>query len=43
MVFNANEVEDSPTILTAEERKALAELKSWEEKEMEKLSNAPNP
>lgn len=43
VVFNANEVEDSPTILTAEERKAVAELRSWQDKEMEKVRNAPNP
>ena len=43
IVLNANEFEDDPGLADANERKALAELREWENKQIQKLTSEAKP
>lgn len=43
IVLSANEFEDDPGLTDANERKALAELREWENKQIQKLTSEAKP
>lgn len=43
IVLNANEFEDDPGLADVNERKALAELREWENKQIQKLTSEAKP